>query len=126
MKEFIGNIETLTLENTNFRNVLYTGHHLQLVAMSLKVWEEIWSEIHHKEDQFFRIEHWQAKVIVGDNTYQVGHNDIIIVPAWEEHNVINTGDSDLKLYTIYSPKHHEDGTIHATKAEADAAEEDHH
>ena len=94
--------------------------------MSLKVWEEIGSEIHHQEDQFFRVEQGKAKIIVADKEHTVSHDEVVVVPAWDEHNVINIGDEDLKLYTIYSPKHHEDGTIHATKAEADEAEADHH
>lgn len=123
MDAFIGNIEQLTLENTNFRTVIYTGPHLQLVLMSLQPNEEIGLEIHDKEDQFIRIEQGSARVVI-NGTEQILSDDMaVVVPAGAEHNIINASTTDpLKLYTIYCEKHHADGTIHATKQEADEAE----
>ena len=120
-KGYKNNIEKLTLENTNFRKVLYTAHHCQLVLMSLKPKEEIGLEVHQDNDQFFRFEKGEGKVIIDGNEYTVGDGDAVIVPAGEEHNVINTSETEyLKLYTIYSPAHHKDGIVRATKAEAEA------
>ncbi|OQA37922.1 MAG: Cupin domain protein [Parcubacteria group bacterium ADurb.Bin316] len=119
MKGYNNNIEKLTLANTNFREVLYTGHHAQLVLMSLKPGEEIGPEVHEEIDQFFRFEAGQGKVLVDDNEYAVSDGSAVIVPAGAEHNVINTSTSeDLKLYTLYSPAEHKDGVIQATKEEA--------
>jgi mannose-6-phosphate isomerase-like protein (cupin superfamily) len=121
MKGYNNNIEKLTLANTNFREVLYTGHHAQLVLMSLKPGEEIGPEVHEEIDQFFRFEAGQGKVLVDDNEYAVSDGSAVIVPAGAEHNVINTSTSeDLKLYTLYSPAEHKDGVIQATKEEASA------
>ena len=121
MKGFNANIEKETLENTNFRKVLYTGHHSQLVLMSLKPNEEIGMEVHPDNDQFFRFEKGQGKCIIDGNEYVLGDGSVIIVPAGAQHNVINTSATlDLKLYTIYSPAHHKDGIVRATKAEAEA------
>ncbi|MFA6146031.1 MAG: cupin domain-containing protein [Patescibacteria group bacterium] len=120
MKGFNANIEKDTLENKNFRKVLYTGKHSQLVLMSLLPKEEIGMEIHNDNDQFFRFEAGQGKVIIDGNEYEVGNGTAIVVPAGAEHNVINISDvEDLKLYTIYSPAHHKDGIIRATKKEAE-------
>ncbi len=120
MKGFYSNIEKDTLENKNFRKVLYTGKHSQLVLMNLKPNEEIGLEIHKDNDQFFRFEKGQGKVIIDGNEYIVKDGTAIIVPAGSQHNVINTSSKeDLKLYTIYSPAHHIDGIIRATKAEAE-------
>jgi mannose-6-phosphate isomerase-like protein (cupin superfamily) len=120
MKGFNANIEKETLENTNFRKVLYTGKHSQLVLMSLKPNEEIGMEIHTDNDQFFRFEKGQGKCIIDGNSYELADGSVIIVPAGAEHNIINTSSSeDLKLYTIYSPAHHKDGIVKATKAEAE-------
>jgi mannose-6-phosphate isomerase-like protein (cupin superfamily) len=120
---YFGNIEDLTLKNSYFRQVLFTGQNCQLVLMSLKPGEEIGAEMHPNVDQFFRIEKGMAKVVVGENEeHNVGDGDAIIIPAGTKHNVINTSNEDLKLYTIYSPPNHPDGTIHKTKAEAAAAE----
>lgn len=125
MKGYNANIEKLTLENDNFRQVLYTGKHCQLVAMSLLPNEEIGMEIHKENDQFFRFEQGAGKVLIDGNEYEVGDGDVIIVPAGAEHNVINTSTSEsLKLYTIYSPAHHRDGVVHATKSEAEADDEE--
>ena len=112
MKGYKGSIEELTLANTNFRQVLYTGKHSQLVAMSLRPNEEIGMEVH----EFFRFEAGEGKVLIDGNEYMVKDGDAVIVPAGAEHNIINTSaETDLKLYTIYSPAHHQDGVVHATK-----------
>lgn len=121
MKGFHGKIEKDTVENDNFRKVLYTGKHSQLVLMALKPKEEIGMEVHEENDQFFRFEEGNGKVVIDGNEYEVTDGDAIIVPSGAEHNVINTSDSDsLKLYTIYSPAHHKDGIVRATKEEATA------
>jgi mannose-6-phosphate isomerase-like protein (cupin superfamily) len=121
MKGFNGNIEELTLENGNFRKVLYTAAHSQLVLMSLKPNEEIGMEVHEENDQFFRFESGQGQVTIDGNVYEVKDGSAIVVPAGAEHNVANTsGAQELKLYTIYSPAHHAVGVVRATKAEAEA------
>ncbi len=121
MKGFNTNIEKETIENTNFRKVLYTGKHSQLVLMSLKPNEEIGMEVHTENDQFFRFEKGEGKCIIDGNEYVLGDGSVIIVPSGAEHNIINTSSTeDLKLYTIYSPAHHKDGIVRATKAEAEA------
>jgi len=121
MKGYNANIEKDTIANTNFRKVLYTGKHSQLVLMSLKPGEEIGMEVHTENDQFFRFEKGEGKCIIDGNEYALADGSVIIVPAGAEHNVINTGATeDLKLYTIYSPAHHKDGVVRATKAEAEA------
>jgi len=120
MKGFSANIEKDTLKNDNFRKVLYTSKHSQLVLMSLKPNEEIGMEVHSENDQFFRFEKGIGKVIIDGNEYEVGDGSAIVVPSGAEHNVINMSDiEDLKLYTIYSPAHHKDGVIRATKKEAE-------
>lgn len=119
MKGFYGHIENDTLENSNFRKVLYTGKHSQLVLMSLKPNEEIGMEIHEDNDQFFRFEQGEGKCIIDGNEYEVKDGDAIIVPSGAEHNVVNVSQTeDLRLYTIYSPAHHKDGIVRATKEEA--------
>ena len=121
MKGFSANIEKESLENKNFRKVLYTGKHSQLVLMSLKPKEDIGTEIHPDNDQFFRVEKGQGRCLIDGNAYELSDGSAIIVPARAEHNVINTSETeDLKLYTIYSPAHHQDGVVRATKAEAEA------
>ena len=123
MDWYQGNIEEETLKNTFFRKVLFTSSHSQLVVMSLKPGEEIGLETHENVDQFFRFESGQGKAIVETDERVVGDGDAVIVPAGSQHNIINTStDQELKLYTIYSPPHHPDGTVHKTKAEALAAE----
>lgn len=122
MNSYFGNIEEETLKNTFFRKVLYTGPNCQLVIMALKPGEDIGAEIHEDHDQFIRIEAGQAKLIIDDQTQTGGDGFAIVIPAGANHNVINTGQEDLKLYTIYSPAEHPDGTIHKTKAEALAGE----
>lgn len=120
MKGFFINIEEEALENENYRRVLYTSKHSQLVLMCLKPGQEIGMEVHPDNDQFFRIEKGQGKCVIDGNEYDLADGAAIVVPAGSRHNVINTSDSDeLKLYTIYSPAHHKDGTIRATKKEAE-------
>lgn len=117
-------IEELTTENTDFRRVLYTGEHMQLVLMSLLPGEEIGLEVHEENDQFFRFESGFGTVIIGETQYSVVDGDAVIIPAGTQHNVINTGVDALTMYTIYAPAHHKDGIVRATKAEAMAHEED--
>ncbi len=120
MKGFYANIEKETLANDNFRKVLYTAKHSQLVLMSLEPKEEIGMEVHPLNDQFFRIEKGEGQCIIDGNEYGIMDGTAIIVPAKAEHNVINTSETEkLKLYTIYSPAHHQDGVVRATKAEAE-------
>jgi mannose-6-phosphate isomerase-like protein (cupin superfamily) len=126
MKPYFGNIERLTLDNAYFRQVLWTGKYCQLVLMSLKPGEEIGQEVHKTVDQFFRLDQGEAKFIIDGREFTAKDGDAVIVPAGAEHNVINTGKEDLKLYTIYSPPNHPDGTIHKTLAEAMKAEEEEH
>jgi mannose-6-phosphate isomerase-like protein (cupin superfamily) len=123
MKGFVDDIEHLTEDNQDFRRVLYTGANLQLVLMALKPGEEIGEEVHDDRDQFFRIEAGAGEVLIDGARHQVKDDDAIIVPAGARHNVINTGSEPLKLYTVYGPPEHKDGTVHHTKAEADAHEE---
>lgn len=125
MKGFSTDIEKETLENGNFRKVLYTSKHSQLVLMSLKPGEEIGMEVHPDNDQFFRFEKGQGKCIIDGNEYELKDGVAAVVPAGAEHNVINTSDAgELKLYTIYSPAHHKDGIVRVTKEEAEANEAD--
>jgi len=125
MKGFNANIEKETLENTNFRKVLYTGKNSQLVLMSLGPNEEIGMEVHPENDQFFRFEKGRGRCIIDGNEYEVEDGSAIVVPAGSQHNVINaSGSEELKLYTIYSPAHHKDGIVRATKEEAEADEEE--
>ncbi len=119
-KGYKDNIEKLTQENENFRKVLYTGERSQLVLMSLLPGEDIGEEIHEDNDQFFRFESGTGKVLINETEYEVGDGDAVIVPRGAKHNVINTGENRLKLYTIYSPAHHQDGVMRTTKAEAEA------
>jgi mannose-6-phosphate isomerase-like protein (cupin superfamily) len=123
MKGFNANIEKETLENEDFRRVLYTGKNSQLVLMSLKPSEEIGMEVHSDNDQFFRFEKGEGKCIIDGNEYVLGDGSVIVVPSGAQHNIINTSKTDdLKLYTIYSPAHHKDGIVRATKEEASANE----
>jgi mannose-6-phosphate isomerase-like protein (cupin superfamily) len=121
MKGFHGNIEKLTLENKNFRKVLYTGKHSQLVLMCLKPKEEIGMEVHSDNDQFFRFEKGEGKCIIDGNEYPLKDGSAIVIPAGAKHNIINVSQRGyLKLYTIYSPAHHKDGIVRASKEEAEA------
>ena len=122
MKGFVEDIEELTESNKNFRNVLYTGHHLQLVVMSLKKGMEIGEEIHADHDQFFRIEKGRGEVMIDGEKHKVRSGDGIVVPAGVRHNVINTGKKALKLYTIYGPPDHPDGLIQKKKPDESAKE----
>ena len=124
MTGYVGPIEKATLNNGFFRQVLFTGKYSQLVVMCLKPNEEIGNEVHPDVDQFFRIEEGNAKFVFnGNEEHLVGDGDAVVVPAGTYHNVINTSSTKpLKLYTIYTPPNHPDGTVHKTKAEADAAE----
>ena len=116
MNGFKVDIEEETLNNTNFRKVLYTSKHSQLVLMSLRPHEDIGYEIHVDNDQFFRFEKGVGKCIIDGNEYEIKDGVAIVIPKGSKHNVINTSDSeDLKMYTIYSPPHHKDGIIRATK-----------
>jgi mannose-6-phosphate isomerase-like protein (cupin superfamily) len=123
MKGFIGDIEALTVGNTHFRRVLYTGRNLQLVLMTLQPGEEIGAEVHDDRDQFFRVERGRGTVWIDGVRTEVADDDAIIVPAGARHNVANTGDAPLHLYTLYGPPEHVEGTLHRTKAEALANEE---
>ena len=120
MKGFKINIDKITRDNTSFRKVLYTSKYSQLVLMSLQPEEEIGEEIHRDNDQFFRIESGRGKCIIDGNEYEIKDGDAIVIPAGAKHNIINTEtNAGLKMYTIYSPAHHKDKLIRATKKEAE-------
>lgn len=116
MKGYITNIEKETLENTDYRRVLYTAKNSQLVLMNLRPSEEIGEEVHHL-DQFIRFEQGSARAILDDVSHEIGADFAIVVPAGTKHNIINTGDTELKLYTVYSPAAHKDGIVERTKAD---------
>ncbi len=119
MKGYIHNIEEETITNTDFRHVVYTGKHSQLVLMNLKPGEDIGSEVHENIDQFFRFEKGEGKVMIDGVDHEVRDGSAVVIPAGAQHNVVNTSTTDdLKLYTIYSPAEHKDGTVHPTKTEA--------
>ena len=123
MKGYVDNIEELTQGNENFRKVLYTAKFSQLVVMNLKPGEDIGMEV-HQLDQFFRVEHGSGKAILDGVEHVVGDGFAIIVPAGTQHNIVNTSSTEpMKLYTVYSPPNHKDGTVHVTKADAEANEE---
>ncbi|HLT29576.1 MAG TPA: cupin domain-containing protein [Myxococcaceae bacterium] len=126
MSGYTINIETATLENPHFRKVLFTTPRSQLVLMTLQAGEEIGAETHDDHDQFFRVEAGEGKAIVGNDTYPLADGVVVVVPAGQHHNVINTGKEPLRLYTLYMPPEHPDGIIHKTKAEADAYEAEQH
>ncbi len=131
MLGWIADIEQATLDNDTFRTALFTGEHTQLTVMRLAPGEEIGLEADGDLDQFLRIEQGSARVELGetaeavDETHEVADDWAIIIPAGVWHNVVNTGDGDLKLYSLYSPPEHPPDTVHRTKAEADAAEHHH-
>ena len=126
MKGYCDDIEKVTVENEEFRRVLYTGHYLQLVLMTLRPGEEIGSEVHPDRDQFFRIEEGEGVVDIDGVENPVADDFAVIVPAGARHNVINNGSVPLRLYTIYGPPEHRDGIVHKDKAQAERAHEDDH
>jgi mannose-6-phosphate isomerase-like protein (cupin superfamily) len=123
LKGFITDIEKDTVANKNFRKVLYTGKNSQLVLMSLKPGEDIGEEVHDDTDQFFRVDAGSGKVVINGMETKIKDGYAVVVPQGAKHNVINTGKEDLKLYSIYSPSHHAEGTIHRTKEEAESSDE---
>lgn len=123
MKGFIGDIEKSTVNGSDFRHVLYTGKNMQLVLMALKPGEEIGEEVHLDRDQFFRIEEGEGEVWIDGRETKITSDMAILVPAGARHNVRNTGVQPMKLYTLYAPPEHADGTVHVTRADAQAAEE---
>jgi mannose-6-phosphate isomerase-like protein (cupin superfamily) len=128
MLGWVGDIESVTLDNDAFRRVLFTGDHTQLTVMHLAPGEDIGREVHPDRDQFLRLEQGRARLELSrtqdsvDETYDVEEDWAFIVPAGTWHNVVNTGDGDLRLYSLYSPPEHPDGTVHATKRDAQEAE----
>ena len=124
MNGYHNDIEQQTIGNDDFRRVLYTGKTLQMVLMTLQPGEEIGAEVHDDRDQFFRFEEGSGKVHIDDNIYDVVDGSGVIVPAGARHNVRNTGDAPLKMYTLYGPPEHLDGIIQATKADAEARHAD--
>lgn len=122
---YTGNIEAESRANENFRKVIFTAPHSQLVLMALQPGEEIGLEVHPDNDQFLRIESGTGQAILNGQTSALADGSAVVVPAGTEHNIINTGTMAMKLYTIYSPAHHPVGTIHPTKAAADLAEKSH-
>jgi len=131
MLGWVGDIERRTIDNDTFRTVVFTGANTQLTVMSLLPGEEIGREVHEHLDQFLRVEQGRGRLELGrteekiDETHEVADDWAMIIPAGTWHNVVNVGDDELKLYSLYSPPEHPDGTVHRTKAEADAAEAAH-
>lgn len=124
MKGYVTNIEAVTLENEDFRRVLYTAERSQLVVMSLPAGGDIGEEVHEDVDQFIRIEEGEGKSILDGVERDLTDGSVVVIPAGVRHNIINTSTSDaLKLYTLYSPPHHEDGVVHATKEVAEKDDE---
>src|SRR5512132_1971043 len=123
VKGYAQDIEDLTEKNDDFRRVLYTAKHLQLVLMALQPGEEIGEEVHEDRDQFFRVEKGEGEVSVDGRKTKIQSEVAIVVPAGARHNVRNTGVEALKVYTLYAPPEHADGTVHVTKADAQASEE---
>ncbi len=123
MNGFVDDIEGLTENNKDFRRVVYTGKHVQLVLMSIKKGGEIGAEVHEHNDQFFRVERGKGEVIIDDQRHKIRSGDAVIVPAGARHNVINTGKKALKLYTLYGPPDHKDGLVEHTKEQAEATTE---
>lgn len=124
MKGYVDDIEAATVRNTDFRRVLYTGANLQLVLMTLQPGEEIGEETHDDRDQFFRIEEGKGVIVIDEGRHEVEDDFAVIVPAGARHNVINSGSTPLKLYTLYGPPEHRDAVVHRTKR--DAAGDDEH
>ena len=126
MEFYVKNIEDDTIENDNFRKVLFTGPQSQLVVMSLLPDEDIGAEVHHDIDQFIRIEQGEGKAVLDGQEFEIEDDFAVVVPAGTEHNIINTSTEKMRLYTVYSPAEHKEGTIHKTKEEAMADEHHHH
>ncbi|MFC7500121.1 cupin domain-containing protein [Enterovirga sp. GCM10030262] len=126
MKGYCDDIERVTTGNDDFRRVLYTGKHLQLVLMTLKPGEEIGEEVHDDRDQFFRIEEGQGEVRIDGTANKVKDDFAVIVPAGARHNVVNTGDAPLRFYTLYGPPEHKDGVVHKDKAQATRDQDNDH
>ncbi len=126
MKGYYINLEEATKENDNFRKVLFTSGHLQLVLMTLQPGDEIGLETHKDHDQFIRVEAGEGKAIIDNDEFFLRDGSAVVIPAGNEHNIINIGTESLKLYTLYSPAEHPDGTVHMTKSEADEYEKLHH
>ena len=118
MKGYVDNIEKVTVANEDFRRVLYTGEHIQLVLMTLQPGEEIGEEVHDDRDQFFRFEEGEGEVVIDGKANPVEDDFAVIVPAGARHNVVNTGSAPLRLYTLYGPPEHRDGVVHRDKAQA--------
>jgi len=123
MKGFVQDIDALTVGNTDFRRVLYTAKHCQLVVMALPPGGEIGMEVHDHLDQFFRVEQGEGEAILEGVTSAIREGFAVIVPAGTNHNIVNTGSGPLKVYTIYSPPNHRDGVVHHTREEAEADDE---
>ena len=123
---YVDDIQRVTLENDNFRKVLYTGEHLQLVLMTLQPGEEIGEEVHEDRDQFFRFEEGSGEVLIDGKTHRVEDDFGVIVPAGARHNVRNTGSEPLKLYTLYGPPEHKDKVVHKDKAQAERDHDNDH
>ena len=126
MKGYVVNIEEKTQANSYFREVLFTTDKSQLVVMALQIGEEIGVEVHAEHDQFIRVESGVGKAIMDGVESDLANGSAVVIPAGVEHNIINTGETVMKLYTVYTPPEHADKTVHHTKAEADAAEAEHH
>jgi mannose-6-phosphate isomerase-like protein (cupin superfamily) len=122
MKGYVKNIESLAINNSEFRQVLYTAKHSQLVLMALKPKEDIGAEV-HKLDQFFRVEEGSGEVVLDGVTTAISAGFAVLVPAGTKHNIINTGNVPMKLYTLYAPPNHRDGVVHHTRADAEADNE---
>ncbi len=119
MKGYITNIEKLSIENENFRKVLYTAQNSQLVLMSLLPGEEIGEEV-HDVDQFFRVEKGTGRAILNGISHELSDGSVVVIPVGTKHNIVNTGSDSLKIYSLYMPPHHRDGVVHQTKAEGEA------
>ncbi len=124
MRGYVDDIQQATIDNEDFRRVLYTGKNLQLVLMTIASGEEIGEEVHDDRDQFFRIEGGSGEVVIDGKAHAIADDDAIIVPAGARHNVRNTGDAPLKLYSIYGPPEHKDGVVHQDKAQAERDHDD--
>ena len=122
MKGFVQDIEGLAVKNEEFRRVLYTARHCQLVVMALKPGEEIGAEV-HTLDQFFRVEEGTGEAVLDGTRHPIRAGFAVVVPAGTSHNIINTGSVPLKFYTLYAPPNHRDGVVHHTRADAEADDE---